>query len=115
MRVPSWRTKIFPARTVSPPKTFTPRRCPWLSRPLRELPPAFLCAIAYSPTLRFDCRNLECGLVLPVALLPAVAFSPFFLEDADFFGSDLADNLAAHFGICHERSADFGLAVSADE
>src|ERR1700758_3861034 len=36
---------IFPASTCSPPKIFRPRRCPAESRPLREDPPAFLCAI----------------------------------------------------------------------
>jgi hypothetical protein len=30
------------ARTFWPPKRLTPRRCPALSRPFLELPPAFL-------------------------------------------------------------------------
>jgi hypothetical protein len=33
---------MFPARTCWPPNFFTPRRCPALSRPFLELPPAFL-------------------------------------------------------------------------
>src|SRR5215208_4173511 len=37
---------MLPASTVSPPNFFTPRRRPALSRPLREEPPAFLCAMA---------------------------------------------------------------------
>src|SRR6478752_4854314 len=40
--------RIFPVSTCSPPNFFTPKRRPAESRPLRELPPAFLCAIAYS-------------------------------------------------------------------
>src|SRR5688572_28881584 len=36
---------MLPARTLSPPNIFKPRRRPALSRPLREEPPAFLCAI----------------------------------------------------------------------
>src|SRR5215212_8060424 len=36
---------ILPARTVSLPNFFTPRRLLWLSRPLRDEPPAFLCAM----------------------------------------------------------------------
>src|SRR3990172_3175737 len=40
---------MLPAITASPPKRLTPRRRPALSRPLRELPPAFLCAIRSSP------------------------------------------------------------------
>src|SRR5208283_5945259 len=38
---------MLPARTNSPPNFFTPLRWPALSRPFRELPPAFLCAITF--------------------------------------------------------------------
>src|ERR671936_2812310 len=44
--VPRWRRMILPARRYSPPNFFTPSRFDWLSRPLRELPIPFLCAIA---------------------------------------------------------------------
>src|SRR3982751_2106142 len=37
---------MLPARTVSLPNFFTPRRLLSLSRPLRDEPPAFLCAMA---------------------------------------------------------------------
>src|SRR5882757_6996285 len=36
---------MFPATAICPPDFFKPRRRPALSRPLREDPPAFLCAI----------------------------------------------------------------------
>jgi hypothetical protein len=36
----------LPAETLCPPKRFTPRLWPALSRPFRELPAAFLCAMA---------------------------------------------------------------------
>src|SRR5258707_13188159 len=36
---------ILPARHGSPPNSLTPRRWPGESRPLREDPPAFLCAM----------------------------------------------------------------------
>src|SRR5919108_3397037 len=48
-RVPRWRRMILPARKYSPPNFFTPSRFDWLSRPLRELPIPFLCAIAVGP------------------------------------------------------------------
>src|ERR1039458_7169765 len=38
---------MVPARTTSPVWRFTPRRFAFESRPLRELPPPFLCAIAW--------------------------------------------------------------------
>src|SRR5580692_11066293 len=37
---------MVPARTTSPVWRFTPRRFALESRPLRELPPPFLCAIS---------------------------------------------------------------------
>ena len=37
---------VAPATTASPPYFFTPSRRPALSRPLRDEPPAFLCAIS---------------------------------------------------------------------
>src|SRR5690606_29711555 len=43
--VPRWRMMMLPARTRSPPNFFTPRRFDSESRPLREEPPAFLCAM----------------------------------------------------------------------
>src|SRR3954467_15112999 len=43
--VPRWRTRMLPASTASPPNFFTPRRLLCDSRPLRVLPPAFLCAM----------------------------------------------------------------------
>src|SRR3982751_1993610 len=36
---------MLPARTACPPNFFTPRRLLSLSRPLRDEPPAFLCAM----------------------------------------------------------------------
>src|SRR5579884_3264908 len=44
-RVPRWRTMISPPVTVCPANTFTPRRLECESRPLRDEPNPFLCAI----------------------------------------------------------------------
>src|SRR5690606_8836769 len=67
---------MFPARTASPPNFFTPRRLDSESRPLRDEPPAFLCAMilllcafgAYIPYERvrvpFQARFLRPGLLL---------------------------------------------------
>src|SRR6185436_2401784 len=51
-RVPRWRTMISPPVTVWPANTFTPRRLAFESRPLREEPRPFLCAISSSPPRR---------------------------------------------------------------
>src|SRR3954451_21706333 len=47
--VPRWRTTIVPDRTYWPSDRFTPSRFDSLSRPLRELPTPFLCAIVQTP------------------------------------------------------------------
>src|SRR5579859_705913 len=44
-RVPRWRTMISPPVTRSPANTLTPRRLAFESRPFREDPRPFLCAI----------------------------------------------------------------------
>src|SRR5471030_1365181 len=49
--VPRWRARILPATTISPPAFFKQRRRPAESRPLREDPPAFLCAMVASQIL----------------------------------------------------------------
>jgi hypothetical protein len=48
MRVPFCRTKMEPAWTICPPYRFTPSLWPALSRPFRELPCPFLCAMKTS-------------------------------------------------------------------
>src|SRR5580765_4750840 len=115
MRAPSCRTKIFPARTVSPPKTFTPRRCPWLSRPLRELPPAFLCAIRLLSQLSFDCRDLQSRLILSVTALAAVAFAPLLFKDQNLFCPDLTNDFAGHLGVGDQGRADLYVIIAADK
>src|SRR5918997_1662036 len=113
MRVPSWRMMIFPARTVSPPKTLTPRLCPLLSRPLRELPPAFLCAISY--LLPINSGDLESGLMLPMTSLATVALASFLLKHQNLLRFCLTDNLTRHRGVLHQRRADFDLAIAANK
>src|SRR5690348_11901390 len=62
--VPRCLTMIDPPGTSCPPKTFTPRRCAFESRPFLELPNPFLCAI--TTHLNGDLVHLELGVVLPV-------------------------------------------------
>src|SRR5690606_41532710 len=55
--VPRWRTMMLPAETAWPPKIFTPRYFGLESRPLREEPTPFLCAMAASPYFTSDRRR----------------------------------------------------------
>src|SRR6266849_1448589 len=50
-RVPRWRTMIVPPGTSCPPKALKPSRCAFESRPFREVPCPFLCAINQFPLL----------------------------------------------------------------
>src|SRR5258708_38139421 len=48
-RVPRCRTMIVPPGTSCPPKALKPSRCAFESRPFREVPCPFLCAIKSIP------------------------------------------------------------------
>ena len=63
-RVPRWRTRIDPPVTNWPSKRFTPSRCALESRPLREVPCPFLCAM-----LKPSPRNVR-RLSFPRSLSP---------------------------------------------
>src|SRR5215475_89169 len=86
--VPRWRTMMLPATTISPPNFLTPSRRPRLSRPLRDEPPAFLCAIRCSFLARQAARardpdNAQHGLLLTMTPFAPVIVPPLFLEDDD--------------------------------
>src|SRR5215216_3440301 len=73
---------MLPARADWPPNSLTPRRLLSLSRPLRELPPAFLCAIGYY-------------FAFGVFLAAPLAGAAFFVDGA--FGAGASE--AAFFGL----------------
>src|SRR5437016_5605465 len=106
---------MLPGSTISPPNFLTPSRCPGLSRPLRDEPPAFLCAILSLLRLRgwFGCppgprpaagrgrgRGADLGdpqhrLMLAVAVLAAVILPALLLEHDDLVGAAVLDQLGA--------------------
>src|SRR6056300_9763 len=106
-RVPRWRTMMLPACTASPPKRFTPRRLLSESRPLRVLPPAFLCAISYVPLLRFDCRDLDFGEPLTVACLLHVVLTAVEFHDLHFFVTPLRNHFRGYLGRFNHWRANF--------
>src|SRR5579871_3235483 len=57
-----------PPETSCPPNDFTPSRCALESRPFRELPRPFLCAIGESFVFAAQCRR--CRGLKPLFLLP---------------------------------------------
>src|SRR5216683_7171208 len=94
---------MWPGTTISPPNFLTPSRLPRLSRPLRDEPPAFLCAICCSflalRTVRApDLGDAQHGLLLAMTLLAPIIVPPLFLEDDDLVGAPLLDHGGADRG-----------------
>src|ERR1700680_1309904 len=88
---------MLPGMTISPPNFLTPSRLPRLSRPLREEPPAFLCAICYSfrgprGGRAYDFRDAQYRLLLAVTSLATVLVPPLLLEDDDLGRARLLDD-----------------------
>src|SRR5262245_20423883 len=98
-RVPRWRTRMEPCGTHCPAKRLTPSILGWLSRPLRELPTPFLCAIAVSALpagRRVDPRDPDGREFLSVPLASRVVLPALELEDPDLLPAahlhDLTDD-----------------------
>src|SRR5262245_27667664 len=115
--VPRWRTRMLPARTSSAPNFLTPRRRPAVSRPLRDEPPAFLCAIAQLLS-QARLRGLDIGdaphrLGLPVAALAAIVVAAVLLEDQNLVGQGLVEHLGHDRSALHQRRADLEVGIFA--
>src|SRR6478752_3995007 len=82
---------IAPAVIASPPYALTPSRFECESRPLRELPPAFLCAI-YLPRTDAsadDAVDLQLGVSLTMTLMLLVVLAASHLEDLDLVAAPM--------------------------
>src|SRR3954453_22022565 len=125
---------MLPGITISPPNFLTPSRLPALSRPLRDEPPAFLCAIlnllrrrllrrrcpGAAPRRRCflpgqpDLGDLQHGLMLAMAVLAPVVLPPLFLEHDDLVGAALLDQGGADRGTVEQRRAGRDAGAVAD-
>src|SRR6516225_11222226 len=88
---------MLPGTTISPPNFLTPSRRPRLSRPLREEPPAFLCAIRHSFLMRrtagtCDLGDAQHGLLLAMTLFAPIVVPPLLFEDDDLWRAGLLDD-----------------------
>src|SRR5271165_3738800 len=97
---------MFPATTASPPNFFTPRRRPSVSRPLRDDPPAFLCAMGRFSCSGGDGSDAQHGHVLAVAVLAAAILPAALLEDDDLVQPVLRDHGRGHRGAGHDRRTE---------
>src|SRR5262245_704649 len=90
-RVPRWRTMIPPPVATWPAKTFTPRRLAFESRPLREEPRPFLCAIP-ELSLGLDRGDLDAREFLAVPGAALVAALGLELEHAQLGAALVGDD-----------------------
>src|SRR5262245_20895214 len=100
---------MLPARTFWPPYRFTPNRRPSESRPLREEPPAFLCAMVLLPSLfgsGDDLFDLDHRQVLAMAVLAPRILPAALLEDDQVRPARLLDDRAHDLGAGHGRLAN---------
>jgi hypothetical protein len=65
--------------------------------------------------LTINSGDLKSGLVLPMTSLATVTLTSFLFENQDLLCFSLADNLAGHRGVLHQRRADSGIAVAANK
>src|SRR3954452_5901566 len=113
-RVPRWRTMISPPVTAWPAKTFTPRRLALESRPLREEPRPFLCAIA-NGSLALDRRDADARQFLAVARAALVAALGLELEHAQLGAALVGDDLGLHGGVGQAVALEDGVAVAGEQ
>src|SRR6516162_234937 len=113
---------MWPGITISPPNFLTPSRRPALSRPLRDEPPAFLCAISCSslgrqsrPTVSAsDIGDAQNGLLLAMPFLAAVVVPPLLFEDDDLGRPRLLDDGSGDRRAVEKRGAGLDLGSFAD-
>src|SRR5437762_14165232 len=120
---------MLPARADWPPNNFTPRRLLSLSRPLRDEPPAFLCAMsnyfAFGDFLAAPLAGAAFSVEAALAVLPPLAlFLPLAglafavpvaaggLARASSFGAGLGVSTVSTCGAA-TASAAFGFAAFA--
>src|SRR3989338_7793302 len=104
---------MLPATTCSPPKRFMPSRCEWLSRPLRDVPCPFLCAMKFSLRLtlyalrlfRLNRRNFHPCQGLAVTACLVITLAASIDKMGHFFGEAIFDKLARDMGAWNGRIA----------
>src|SRR5262245_41927504 len=110
---------MWPGRTISPPNFLTPSRRPRLSRPLREEPPAFLCAIRHSFLVPKtpgtpDLGNPQYGLLLAMTLFAPIIVPPLLFEDDDLGRAGLLDHRGADRSTGQQRRPGGDIGAVAD-
>src|SRR6476620_1752762 len=118
-RVPRWRTMIVPACTSVPLKTFTPSRCAFESRPLRDEAAPFFFDMAQLLLLsarRRDVEDLDDREVLTVAVAAPVVALGLVDESVDLGPAGGTDDPGLHHRAVELRRRGLhGLAVDHED
>src|SRR3954451_1838996 len=112
--VPRWRTMISPPVTASPANTFTPRRLAFESRPLREEPRPFLCAISRG-SLALDRRDPDARQFLTVTGAALVAALRLELEAPQLRAPQVLDDLRLDGGLGQAIALEDGVAIAGEQ
>src|SRR5690242_14820090 len=102
---------MLPAVTNWPPKRFTPSIWGLESRPFRELPTPFLCAMS----LDLDLGDAHRRHRLPMPAMPPVVLPSLELHDEDLVALALRHHLPYHLGGGQRLRLDRDLPVVVDE
>src|SRR3954468_24476093 len=111
-RLPRWRTMLSPPVTVWPANTFTPRRLAFESRPLREEPRPFLCAMSAPPA---DLGDLDPRQLLAMAGATLVAALGLELEHAQLRTAQVLDDLRGDVRLAERVALEHGVAVAREQ
>src|SRR2546426_9814835 len=93
---------MLPARTTSPPNAFTPRYFGPESRPLREEPTPFLCAMR-ATSAELHVGDADFGERLPVAGVAAVTGAAGEAVDPDLGALAVPHHFDRHLRALHDR------------
>src|SRR3990172_3368013 len=124
--VPRWRARIFPPTTCSPPNFLRPNLWADESRPLREEPTPFLCAMNKIFDFRLPIACLDRAIQNSIPLLrnriyfdsskrlsvPLRAFvmlSSLLSEHQQFLFPPMLNNCGRNFSRSHHRSSLFSI------
>src|SRR5688572_31495129 len=113
-RRPRCRTRIDPPVTTLPSNRLTPSRCELLSRPLRDEPCPFLCAMTFfqaATELDDDVGDANAGVGGAVPFRPAHVLAALLLEHADLRTARLAVDDAENLDVGDKRRTGQDLAA----
>src|SRR4051812_36455854 len=104
---------MLPAMTTSPPNFLSPSRFECESRPLRVLPPAFLCAMRR--LLPFDGRDAHVRVRLAMTSATHVVLAATEFDDANLVAAIVPHDFGSDFAAGNERRTNGDVVAVGDQ